>query len=189
MAVAKLFCRIRDLELRDRRGKCAGNLLRIKRIPPKLELRDGRGKWVSNPLRITWIRPELGLRGPQQNFAHNPEKIGSLHSELGLRDIPGESAQWGWQTQRFRRLLLCPALLHTPRHKVIGIPPPPRGLHLPVVHGLTIALSASSLTFPNSRVRAEPTTTDRARFFLSVRHGGDSSSPHAYRLNREVHRR
>ena len=89
-----LACRIGDLGLRDERRKCACNLF-----------------------RINYMTPELELRGPEQYFAHNPEKIGSLHSEFGLRDIPGKSAQWGWQTQRLRRLLPCPALLHTPRHK------------------------------------------------------------------------
>lgn len=181
---AKSSCLTPDLGLRRRRGKCAGNLFRIKWVRQDLGFRDRRGKCVNNLLRIREIGQELGFRGPQQYFAQHPEKIGSLHSEFRLRDVPGKSTQRGWQTQRFWRPSSCPALVQTPRGKVIGITPPPRPLHLPSVRGLAIGLSASTLTFSNSRVGAEPTTTDRARFFLSVRHGGDSSSPHAHRLDR-----
>jgi hypothetical protein len=142
-----LVCRKRDLGLRDRRGKCARNLLRIK-----------------------WITPKLELRGVQEDFAHNRKEISSLHPELGLRHVPGKSVQRRGQTQRFWALFPCAALLHTARNEVVGIPYPPGRLYLPAVYGLTIRSPTSTLTFSNSWIGTEPTMTVRAGFLLSVRH-------------------
>ncbi len=142
-----LACLKRDLGLRDRRGKCARNLLRINYITPKLDLR-----------RV------------QEDFAHNPKEISSLHPELGLRHVPGKSVQRRWQTQRFWGLFRRAALLQTARNEVVWIPRPPGRLYLPAVYDLTIGSPASTLTFSNSWIGTEPTTTDRAGFLLSVRH-------------------
>lgn len=50
----------------------------------ELELRDRRGKCARKLFRISYMTPELGLRGPQHNFAHDSEEISSLYPELVL---------------------------------------------------------------------------------------------------------
>jgi hypothetical protein len=126
----------------------------------ELELRDRRGKCARKLFRISYMTPELELRGPQHNFAHDSEEISSLHPELVLRHIPRKSAQGRRQTQRFRALFLRAALLQPVRKEVIGVSRSPDRLHLPPMCGLTIGSSASTLTLSNSRIGTEPTMTN-----------------------------
>src|SRR5438445_11625698 len=100
-----------------------------------------------------------------------------MDPELGLRDVPRKSAQWGWQTEWFRRLILLAAILNPPCDEVVRIPLPPCLLLLPTPRRLAFRFLTSSLTGSDSLIWTEPAAANTAGFLSCVRHR-DSSSPH-----------
>jgi hypothetical protein len=138
-------------------------------------------KCIGKPCFISGMSLELVLRDPKQDGAQNANEIRALNPKLVLRDVPGKSAQWWWQPERFRRPTLIPALLYPPRKKVVGMALPPRLLRLHAAGCLALRISASSLTGSNSWIGAEPPAANATRFLWSIGHG-DPSSPH---LNKE----
>ena len=78
--------------------------------------------------------------------------------------------------KRFRHSIALLTILYPPRIKVVGMIRPPDLLLLPSAGLLTIGVSASTLTSPDSGIRTEPTAANRTRSLSGLRHG-DSSSP------------
>jgi len=92
-------------------------------------LAEGR-KCPCKPRTFNHIRPKLVFRGPNQECSHNTNEIRALRPELVFREVPGELVQWGRQTQRFRWVALCLALLEPVRRRVVQVPAPPVRLRL-----------------------------------------------------------
>ena len=134
-------------------------------------------KCVGKPRVINEMNLELVLRDPQQDCAQHANEICALDPELVLRDVPGKSAQWWWQPQRFWRPIFFPPLLYPSRKEVVGMAFPPRFLRLHTAGGLAIRISASSLTGSNSWIGAEPPAANATGFLWGIGHG-DPSSPH-----------
>ena len=74
------------------------------------------------------MRPGLVFHGPHYECAHKANEISAFGPELVFRDIPGKLLQRARQTQRFRRPLLCRALLNPVTAGVVRVTPPPVGL-------------------------------------------------------------
>jgi hypothetical protein len=89
-----------------------------------------------------------------------------------LREIPGKSAQGRRQAQRFRWSIGFPAIQNPARDEIVRISVPPPFLLLFSASGLTIRISASSLTGTNSWIRTEPTAANAAGFLSGIWHGG-----------------
>jgi hypothetical protein len=116
------------------------------------------------------------LRRPQQNSAENRNEISTLDPELGLRDVPGKLVQWRTDLQRFRLSIALLTILYPARIKVVGMIRPPDLLLLPSPGVLTIGVSASTLTSPDSGIRTEPTAANRTRSLSGLGHGDSSST-------------
>lgn len=132
-------------------------------------LAEGR-KCPCKPRTFNHIRPKLVFRGPNQECSHNTNEIRALRPELVFREVPGELVQWGRQTQRFRWVALCLALLEPVRRRVVQVPAPPVRLRLLPAFHLALRLSADMLPVSYSWVRPKPPPAYCAGPLPGVRH-------------------
>ena len=112
----------------------------------QLVFRGGRGKCAGNSCGISHIDTKLVFRGAQQECAQNPNEISALASKLVFREVPGKLAQRRRQTQRLRRLLLCPTLLDSVGYAVLWVLRAPAGLRLHSPPRLALRPAACVLT-------------------------------------------
>jgi hypothetical protein len=144
------------------------------------------GKWSGKPRRIRLIHAELVFRGTQQKCAHTTNEISALSSELVFRDIPWQLIQRRRQAQRFPRPIgLADALLDAVCSRVLWVPSAPIGLCFSPSLVLAVRLATRPLPLTYTRVRPEPSTTNRARSLPGLWHGDPSWSPRRPRARSE----